>query len=419
MKRIILIFSVLTCFILLLQSCSSADKKCIIKGKTIGVTSKSILILKANEDYLSEGIEIPIKDSQFEYEMEIDQPEGVNLMLGEARQDGGRKQTFFIEPGKISLTIYPEKEFDKNIVIGDKLNNEYKYFRNKEDSIFNKVSKPISDSLDMLFNAGNYESESMKRLEVELHKIQDHSSNSFIIIRDKINDLKKSGKDLSDKARVLENKQIKIDQEHFGRQLDYINSNISIVSYYLLYDLLDRIKRKVDVEKATSCYQKLSKKYPDHPYTSLIGNMLEGIKSIHVGGRYIDFTAPDINGNLIKLSEVINGKVALIDLWSTWCGPCIATSRSLIPVYEAYKNNGFTILGVVADKDNLRIKERTEKEKHPWMTLVELDKQNKIWEKYGISNGGGGTYLIDKDGKIVAINPTADEVRDKLRELLK
>jgi thiol-disulfide isomerase/thioredoxin len=409
----------LTCFILLLQSCSSADKKCIIKGKTIGVTSKSILLLKANEDYLSEGIEIPIKDSQFEYEMEIDQPEGVNLMLGEARQDGGRKQTFFIEPGKISLTIYPEKEFDKNIVIGDKLNNEYKNFRNKEDSIFNQVGKPISDSLDMLFNSGNYESESMKILEVEMRKIQDHSNNNFIITRDKINDLRNSGKDLSDKARVLENKQIKIDQECFERQLDYINGNNSIVSYYLLYDLLDRIKGKVDLEIATSCYQKLSKKYPDHPYSSLVGNLLESIKSIHVGGRYIDFTAPDINGNLVRLSKVIDGKVTLIDLWSTWCGPCIATSRSLIPVYEAFKNNGFTIIGVVADKDNLRIKERTEKEKHPWMTLVELDKQNKIWEKYGISNGGGGTYLIGKDGKIVAINPTADEVKDKLRELLK
>jgi thiol-disulfide isomerase/thioredoxin len=416
MRRLFLIFTAIICAIILLITCKSADRKCIIKGRTIGITSKSLLLLRANESFLFDGIEIPIKDSLFEYEMEIDQPEGFNLMLGEARQDGGRTQTFFIEPGKINLTVYPEQEFDKNIVIGGKLNKEYKDFIDKEESIFLKVNKPISDSLTLLFNSGNYGSDTMKILEEEIGKISDHSSRDFIKVRDKMNALRGSGNDLSDMAKVLEKKEAKINQEHFDRQLDYISNNIS---YYLLYDLLDRRKDKVDLNKANNCYLKLSKKYPDHPYTRLVENMLEGIKSIHVGGRYIDFSAPDINGNLIKLSEVVDGKVALIDLWSTWCGPCIATSRSLIPVYEAFKNDGFIILGVVADNDNVRIKQRIEKEKHPWKTLVEYDKQNKIWEKYCISNGGGSTYLIDKEGKIVAINPTADEVRDKLIILLK
>ena len=55
---------------------------------------------------------------------------------------------------------------------------------------------------------------------------------------------------------------------------------------------------------------------------------------------------------------------------------------------------------------------------HPWLSLVELDKQNRIWEKYGIANWGGGTYLVDNAGTIIAINPSADEVRNILRELL-
>ena len=52
------------------------------------------------------------------------------------------------------------------------------------------------------------------------------------------------------------------------------------------------------------------------------------------------------------------------------------------------------------------------------MNLVELDKQNKIWDKYGIPNSGGKTFLVDKDGSILAIHPTADEVRELLNELL-
>ncbi|UVQ73515.1 hypothetical protein NXY30_21220 [Bacteroides faecis] len=47
-----------------------------------------------------------------------------------------------------------------------------------------------------------------------------------------------------------------------------------------------------------------------------------------------------------------------------------------------------------------------------------MNDAGKIWEKYGIGNAGGGTFLVDKEGKILLIQPTAEEVKACLDKLL-
>ena len=134
----------------------------------------------------------------------------------------------------------------------------------------------------------------------------------------------------------------------------------------------------------------------------------------------VNFTAPTFEGKEIRLSYQTDGKVALIDLWASWCGPCRARSKSMIPVYEKYRKKGFVVIGVACEyKDTEAFTIAMEKDKYPWLNLLEMDNKNGIWNKYNIAGAGGSTFLVNSQGRILAIKPTADELEKFLKDLLK
>ena len=107
----------------------------------------------------------------------------------------------FLENEKIDLTIYPEDNFDKNIVKGGKLNAQYTKFKQSIESKFNNRLKPLQDSLNVLFKKDEYLSDKMKALYVELSKAE--SQDVKIVIYKKIDDFRKIGPNLSPKAKIL------------------------------------------------------------------------------------------------------------------------------------------------------------------------------------------------------------------------
>jgi peroxiredoxin/DNA-binding SARP family transcriptional activator len=406
-------------FTVLLISCTTEKEKFLeIKGRVVNTDTKSILLVKPNQDMRFDSlIEIPIDSGIFYYKSKLEHPEAVNLFLGEAKNIGGRFMPLFLENEKIDLTIHSEDEFDKNIVSGGKLNSQYKKYKQNFEAEFNDRVKPLQDSISALFEKNEYNSDTVKELYNELRESKSQDKN--IVIYKKIDDLRKADKHLSPKAKVLEAKLKPIYEEQKRFQQEYIENNPTIVSYsFLLQDLIYNAER-IDIDLAKKNHQKLSKANPNHPYNDLALNLLNAIENIKVGKKYIDFSAPDLNGNIVKLSDEIDGQIAVLDLWATWCGPCIAKSRTMVPLYNEYKDQGFTIVGVAGEfKNTDRLIKFFEKEKWPWLNLVELDEKNNIWQKYGVDGGGGGIFLIDKNGEILAINPTAEEVRKQLEKRL-
>jgi len=157
-------------------------------------------------------------------------------------------------------------------------------------------------------------------------------------------------------------------------------------------------------------YQKFKSKHPNHPYNKPLELILEGKERVIVGGKFIDFELPDLTGQVQSLSSLIEGKIALIDCWYTWCSPCVGKSKETIPIYNEFHAQGFTVIGIAANDTNIKeISERIDKEQYPWINLVEFKRQNSIWDKYNISNLGGSRFLIDRDGKILAINLKTEE----------
>jgi thiol-disulfide isomerase/thioredoxin len=56
-------------------------------------------------------------------------------------------------------------------------------------------------------------------------------------------------------------------------------------------------------------------------------------------------TIKDLEGNAYKLEDK-KGKVVLVNLWATWCGPCIAEMPHLKELQEKYQAQGFEVVGL-------------------------------------------------------------------------
>jgi Peroxiredoxin len=401
-------------------SCSDKQITCVIRGKVIGVTNDTIILLKATDDIRYSQIRIPIKDSLFEYKLELPEIEAYQMVyMNDYNNNGYIPIIFFPENGEINCTLYPLKDTKKNEISG-LLNLEFKDYQQKYEDTFFPRYRPINDSINALWNRDEYFNEEMKKLEINLKTEKNEEIKLKVIA--KMDDLSLSGEGLSQVAKYYKEKSNQITIEANQWKYKYIEQNISVLSYYLIFKDLQTINvhKTSNIDDIKRSYAIYSKKFPEHPYTQLIKEMLQSQENIKVGGSFIDFSAPDLKGKMYKLSEIIQGKYALIDLWASWCGSCITTSRSMMPLYEEFKGKGFTICGVAAEINNTdQLIKRIEKEKFPWINLVELDHKNQIWYKYGISNSGGKTFLVDPNGKILALGPTADEVRNILIEYLK
>jgi peroxiredoxin len=114
-----------------------------------------------------------------------------------------------------------------------------------------------------------------------------------------------------------------------------------------------------------------------------------------------DFVLPDANGKLVRLSE-LRGQVVLVNLWATWCPPCIAEMPDLAAVYNAYKAEGFMILGVNDQERKETVLDFLAHNALPYPTL--LDPDSRVARAYGTSFLPA-SFLIDRRGVLRATYP--------------
>jgi len=103
-----------------------------------------------------------------------------------------------------------------------------------------------------------------------------------------------------------------------------------------------------------------------------------------------------LDGHIITM-ESLKGKVVLVNAWATWCPPCVMEMPGFQRVYEDYKDQGFTVLGISRDQADpsavrafLTQKGITYPVAMAWQSSLD-----------GFEVGGLPTsFLIGKDGRI-------------------
>jgi thiol-disulfide isomerase/thioredoxin len=398
------------------QQIFSQNKKCIINGTLVNRTTENVRIVPGSEDMVRGGVLVPVVNNHFSLELNIPYLEEYYLIP----QDDFVIVGFFPDNDTVEITLSETGRSSETRVKGGALNQASKDHNAACDEMFTSKTRPYSLQIDSLYKAGNYYSDKVKQL---LQKIV---STEEGLERDKLNQELSAIPESEKYSQEVISLMDKCDSVNLLKLYwndDQIRNNINLFSYSLLFNSVKEYrynKKAADLAFVNDIFPLYRKKFPEHIYTAKIAELLNSFNQLKVGDKYIDFQAPTIDGKIVKISDSISGKVALIDLWASWCLPCRRLSISMIPIYEKFRSKGFVIIGVACEYKTVeRFQETVINDKYPWLNLVELNNQNKIWSKYGVSGAGGNTFLIDETGTIIAIHPDAKQLEILLNERLK
>ena len=143
-------------------------------------------------------------------------------------------------------------------------------------------------------------------------------------------------------------------------------------------------------------------------------------KGLEIGNFAPDFTYPDLSGKSVSLSD-FRGSVVLVNIWATWCPPCVAEVPSMEALYRKLKGENFEILAISIDQQGQSVVSSF-MEKHKLTFPALLDPKGTISLPYR-ATGVPESFIVDKKGilakKIIGpIDWESPEVISYIRNLM-
>lgn len=110
------------------------------------------------------------------------------------------------------------------------------------------------------------------------------------------------------------------------------------------------------------------------------------------------------DGTPFKIEDY-KGKVVLVNLWATWCGPCKAEMPELVKLQDEHKDKGFEIIGLNIDEgeDAAMIKSFGEKMNLNYQLAKGEYELGNEFLKISKIDAIPQSFLIDRDGRLVGV----------------
>ena len=129
------------------------------------------------------------------------------------------------------------------------------------------------------------------------------------------------------------------------------------------------------------------------------------------------FSGKTISGGDVSLDRY-KGKVLLIDFWATWCPPCLAEMPNLKKCYEAFREQGFEIVGFAENDNNETLKNYLVENSIAWpIVSKDSDRYQAVVLGYAVKNIPA-SFLVDRAGILREVNLTGRALRNAIDRLV-
>lgn len=204
---------------------------------------------------------------------------------------------------------------------------------------------------------------------------------------------------------------VNVFKSDFFKYLIY-KHNSTKVRQKALYEIIEYAFRKKDTIQGMKYFNELINKYPKSKYSKIVNQEYSPNRKIVVGKYLPEFSIVNFDNPKDSISvNSLKGKYALIDIWATWCAPCVSEIPTLNKSYRKFRKKNFQILSISLDRSKKDvISFRKGKWKMPWLHSFSEGVWNSKMASFFEVTSIPKSLLIAPDGKILVIG---DSLRGK------
>ncbi len=112
-----------------------------------------------------------------------------------------------------------------------------------------------------------------------------------------------------------------------------------------------------------------------------------------------NFELKTLEGQLVKMEE-LKGKVIFLNIWATWCAPCVAEMPNIQALYEKVKSEDIAFVMLSVDKSGEKAKKFIDKKGFTFPVYQAASEMPELFRVPSIPT----TFVIDKTGKVASKN---------------